>query len=336
MLRPRQRSNVAIFVFFVLAALLVTLGLSIGRPVGQGPLSFITAPIQIVLSTIGRSINNLFTTASTLQLTQEVEQLRAERDTLANQMVNLLEYQAEVVEYRRLLEFKNENPTLNVVGADVIGIGNGACRNQPTTGPNIGVCANVIANDTVPYVRYITINRGRIDGIRVGMPVVGGAFALVGRVAEVSETSAQVQLIIDPGSFINVQLVGSRATGTVSGSDDGTLRLQNVLQTEVVSATDVIVTSGLGGLMPRMLTIGQVERVTSSDSDVLKEAIVRPAIDFNKLVVVLVVSSPTSTTIQNTTVVTPAIFLLPTPTPISTTAELSPTFEIIEVITPTN
>jgi rod shape-determining protein MreC len=328
--RPRQRSNVPIFVLLVVTVLIVTVGLALQQPVGQGPLSFITTPIQQAFSSVGRFINGLFSTASTLQLTQRVQELQAERDTLAIENVRLREFQAENVEYRRLLNFARENPTLAVVGADVIGIGNGACRDQPRTGPSAGICAQVIANDTVPYVRYITLNVGQRDGIRVGMPVVSGAFALVGRVAEVSDASCQVQLITDPGSFINVQLVGSRATGTVSGSDDGTLRLQNVLQTEVVSPTDIIVTSGLGGNVPQLLTIGQVEEVLSKDSDVLKEARIRPAIDFNRLEVVLVVTSPTSTTISNPTIFTPTIFLAPTVAlstelAITATSSLTPT-----------
>ena len=310
--RPRQRSNVPVFVLLIITVLLVAVGIAVQQPVGQGPLSFITSPIQLAFSSVGRFINGLFSTASTLQLTQRVQQLQAERDTLAIENVRLREFQAENVEYRRLLNFARENPTMAIVGADVIGIGNGACEGQPKTGPSVGICAQVIANDTVPYIRYITLNVGRRDGIRVGMPVVSRAFALVGRVAEVSDASSQVQLITDPGSFINVQLVGSRATGTVSGQDDGTLRLQNVLQTEVVSATDIIVTSGLGGNVPRLLTIGQVEEVISKDSDVLKEARIRPAVDFNRLEVVLVVTSPTSTTITNPTIVTPTIFLSPT------------------------
>jgi|GEM_PF-357062 len=322
MLRPRQRSNIPIFVLLVLSLLIVVVGLSIGQPVGQGPLSFITAPIQTFFSAVGRTINNLFTSASVLQLTQQAEQLRIERDNLKTENITLREFQAENVEYRKLLSFARENPTMGIVGADVIGIGNGACRNQPTTGPRVGICAQVIANDTVPYVRYITLNAGAVDGIRVGMPVVGGAFALVGRVAEVNPTTCQVQLIIDPGSFVNVQLVGSRATGTVSGNEDGTLRLQNVLQTEVVSPTDIIITSGLGGLMPRMLSIGVVERVVSSDSDVLKEAVVRPSVDFNRLETVLIITSVTSTTVSNSNVVTPTIFLQP---PAAVTATLTNT-----------
>ena len=336
MLRPRQRSNISVFVLLVLSLLIVVIGLSIGQPVGQGPLSFITSPIQTFFSGIGRAVNNLFTSASVLQLTQQAEQLRTERDNLKTENIGLREFQAEVVEYRRLLNFVRENPTMGIVGADVIGIGNGACRNQPSTGPRVGVCAQVIANDTVPYVRYITLNAGAQDGIRVGMPVVGGAFALVGRVAEVNPTTCQVQLIIDPGSFVNVQLVGSRATGTVSGNEDGTLRLQNVLQTEVVSSTDIIVTSGLGGLMPRMLSIGVVDRVVSSDSDVLKEAIVRPSVDFNRLETVLIVTSATSTTVSNSTIITPTIFLQPTPGPVTTTLTNTLGITATDGLTPTN
>lgn len=124
------------------------------------------------------------------------------------------------------------------------------------------------------------------------MPVVAGGLALVGRVGKVSHATAQVQLLTDPASFVNVRMVESRASGTVAGTSEGILLLQNVLQTEPLKPGDLIVTSGLGGMLPQGLPIGAVERVISQDVETTQQAIVRPGVDFDKLEVVLVITRP--------------------------------------------
>ena len=52
----------------------------------------------------------------------------------------------------------------------------------------------------------VRINRGRADGVSAGQAVVSGA-ALVGRVTGVSELSATVRLITDPGTALTVRVV---------------------------------------------------------------------------------------------------------------------------------
>jgi rod shape-determining protein MreC len=151
------------------------------------------------------------------------------------------------------------------------------------------VYAQVISGEPSPYTRYLTINAGRRNGILEGMPVIGGGGALVGRVGRVSEATAMVQLLNDPASFINVQLVGSRATGTLAGQADGTLRLQNVLQSDTVTEGDLLVTSGLGGGLPPGMTVGQVDVLLTKDLATLKEASVRPGADYRRIEAVLVI-----------------------------------------------
>jgi rod shape-determining protein MreC len=258
----------------------------------EGPFSFVLAPLQQVFSGLGRAFNDLFRSAGELQdLRQRVQVLQGQVDNLTTENVRLREFQAEVKQYRELLKFANDNPAFTVVGADVIGVGNPNCRPGVVDQSAAGVCANVISGDPSPYARYITINVGRVNGISKGMPVVGGGFALVGRIGQVNETSSEVELLVDSNSYVNALLVGSRATGVVAGQSDGSLHLINVAQTEEVKPGDLIVTSGLGGKLPRLLTIGQVDRVISTDAQLFKEALVRPAIDFNRIEVVLVITA---------------------------------------------
>ena len=288
--RPRSSSPIIIPIVIGLSVLFLLISLAAQAPVSQGPLSFVLAPVQRVLSGFGRGIGEFFAPLSLPAASQSrIDELEQQLAALAAENVRLREFQAEAQQLRALNKFAQDNPALDFVGADVVGIGTRNCDNRPVVGPNVGVCAQVIAGDPSPYVRFITINAGRQQGIETGMPVIGGGGVLIGRVGRnVSETSAQVQLLNDPASFINVQLVGSRATGTVAGQSDGTLRLQNVLQTEVVQEGDLIVTSGLGGGLPPGLTVGQVDKLVSKDLETLKEAVVRPGADFRRVEAVFV------------------------------------------------
>jgi rod shape-determining protein MreC len=296
--RPSTRRSLLVPVLIIIAAIMLIINLSAQTTqVAEGPFSFILAPLQQVFSGLGRASSDLFRSAGELQdLRQKVTVLQAQIDSLTTENVRLREFQSEVKQYRDLLKFASDNPAYAVVGADVAGIGNPNCDPAKPSPLTNTACANVIAGEPSPYARYITINAGRRQGLDVGMPVVAGSFALIGRVGQVNETSAQVELLIDPNSYVNVVLVNSRATGVVAGQSDGSLHLINVPQTDDIKAGDFIVTSGLGGKLPRLLTIGQVEKVISSDAQLFKEAIVRPAVDFNRLDAVLVITSRPATT----------------------------------------
>ncbi len=278
----------------VVGAVALLAGALSAQPISQGPASLLLGPIQQAFTNLGRTLGGLFRDSSDLvDLRTRVEALRRQVTALEAENIRLREFQAEIKQYRDLLRFASDNPTYEVVGADVIGMADMLkCEGVNPQSPTAGKCANVIASDPSPFVRYITINAGARDGIEVGMPVVAGGLALVGRVGKVSHATAQVQLLTDPASFVNVRMVESRASGTVAGTSEGILLLQNVLQTEPLKPGDLIVTSGLGGMLPQGLPIGAVERVISQDVETTQQAIVRPGVDFDKLEVVLVITRP--------------------------------------------
>jgi rod shape-determining protein MreC len=303
--RSRPRSLVLIIVLVALSALVVLFNFISQSPIGQGPLSVVVAPIQGVFNEAGRAINGLFrTTGELTDVRARAELLQQQVTELSAENIRLREFQAELKQYRDLYKFANDNPTFNVIGADVVGIADTVlCKDRQPVSPNAGKCANVIAGDSSPFIRYVTINAGSRDGIEVGMPVVAGGIALIGRVGEVGFASSQVQLLHDPTSFVNVRVVESRANGTVSGTPEGNLLLQNVPQTDPLKVGDLIVTSGLGGTLPAALPIGVVQEITSRDLETQQTAIVRPGVNFDELETVLVITAPR------------AASELPTPTP---------------------
>jgi cell shape-determining protein MreC len=288
----RQRSGSPLVPSIAIGIAVLVLLFSLAAPgwLWQSPVGRLLRPVEALATTAVRLIEGALRPLSTgAGSQQDVLMLQQQLAALSAENVRLREYQAELQQMRLLNNFAASNPALSFVGADIIGLGNQDCQNVPPVGSDIGLCAAVIAGDPSPYARFITINAGRNAGLVPGMPVIGGGGVLIGRVGRnIGPSSAQVQLINDSASFINVQLVGSRATGTVAGQSDGTLRLQNVLQTEVVQPGDFIVTSGLGGGLPPGLAVGQVDTVISKDLETLKEATVRPGAELSRLEVVFV------------------------------------------------
>jgi len=152
------------------------------------------------------------------------------------------------------------------------------------------VTANVIALDTSSYLRWIIINRGALDGINVGNPVISD-LGLVGRVEDVAATTAWVRLAIDQGSAINAILQSSRAEGMITGQLQGGLRMSLIPQEALIAAGDLVLTSGLGGEFPPDIVIGQVASVRQQQAALFQEAEIRSTVDFNRLELVSVITS---------------------------------------------
>lgn len=195
----------------------------------------------------------------------ELEGLRRENEELTARLAELEELRVENESLRSMLAMASE-AGLSGLGASVIGVSADAWQ------------------DT------ITIDRGSLDGVEAGMPVTDGAGA-VGQVSAVGPTSSTVTLLTDSTSAASAMLQGSRATGVLRGSVDGSLHLEYVETSASVSVGDLVVTSGLGGAYPKGLLIGTVASVTSSPSDVYYSIVVAPAARQGSYEEVLVVTS---------------------------------------------
>lgn len=117
--------------------------------------------------------------------------------------------------------------------------------------------AEVIRRPVSIWEGVIVIDRGSDDGVEPGMPVIA-AQGLVGQVADVSSNSASVRLISDQQSGVSVIVQSTRTPGVVRGSVDGSLSLDFVDRAHLPVAGDVVITSGLGGVYPGGIVVGDV------------------------------------------------------------------------------
>ncbi len=114
--------------------------------------------------------------------------------------------------------------------------------------------------------RLVTVNRGRRDGVEVGMPVIS-AEGLVGRVCEVSANTAKVATLYDELVSVGVRNARSGVSGVLCGAaDDGELCTLKYLDPNInyaldLQVGDMIVTSGSSELYPEGLLVGSIVKV---------------------------------------------------------------------------
>lgn len=151
------------------------------------------------------------------------------------------------------------------------------------------VSARVIASGVAPYIRTLTFDRGRADGVSADAAVIAPD-GVVGRVlGDPAWGASQVQLLNDRNAAAGARVERTRAAGIVRGTDDESLlRMEYVSMTEDVRVGDRIVTSGIDGIYPDGFVIGTVSEVRLG-TDLHLEIDVDPEVDFARLEAVLIV-----------------------------------------------
>jgi len=143
--------------------------------------------------------------------------------------------------------------------------------------------AQVTFFDPTSFSKHIFINKGKNDGIVVGMPVLSGG-VLIGKVSEADEKSAKVILVFDPSFATTAQINNLReAIGILKGQLGFGLNLEKISKDIAVKNGDLVFTSGLGGDFPAGLLIGKIEIVKKQEDGIFQEASVKSDFDLGFL-----------------------------------------------------
>ncbi len=197
-------------------------------------------------------------------LRQQIAELERERDALGAENVRLREIEREYVLLREQLGYQQAHPQLDLLPAEVVG------------------------RDPTNLLRFLLVNKGTQDGARTEMTVVTSR-GLVGRITTVGPNWSRVLLITDVSSSVNAMIQRSRTTGVVQGQVGGRLVMRYIPQGESVEVGDLVLTSGLGGNLPKGLLIGRVTEVRQKDIEMFQEAEVQSAVNFHRLEQVMLV-----------------------------------------------
>jgi rod shape-determining protein MreC len=173
----------------------------------------------------------------------------------------------------------SENARENERLTDLLGISKGF--------PYAIVPARVVARDPSFLSKSAIINVGRDNGLSMYMPIVTSR-GVAGKIVQVMGHMSLVQLVIDPSNRTSVLVRRTREIGILE-TDNGTDFFIMFRAHADVAVGDTLITSGFGGIYPKGLFAGVVEKIPERRDPLFKKAIVRPGVDFDRLEEVFVI-----------------------------------------------
>jgi len=156
------------------------------------------------------------------------------------------------------------------------------------------ICCEVIGRDLSGWWETVRIGQGHTDGVYEKQAVVTPD-GLVGKTMDVSPHTADVFLISDPKCRVSARIRRTGAFGVVAGrgvawNGNAGCRMDFINANIAVRPGDEVVTSGLGGVFPKGLVIGYVEKAYRDASGLYQYADIVPKADLGRLSYVFVVS----------------------------------------------
>jgi len=187
------------------------------------------------------------------ELLQQIDNLRRENQQLRSQSVQSVAIARENDQLRALFNWQRQSPWKLKL-------------------------ANVVMRDPANWWRTVQIDLGTRDGLRENQPIITDV-GLVGRVSAVSLTRAQVVLVGDPSCRVSA-LVENAARDMGVLLAGGTLDTSLVELTYLASSANLkpgqsVITSGLGGVFPKGIPIGQIVDSRSVEYGLYTEARVK-------------------------------------------------------------
>ncbi len=158
-----------------------------------------------------------------------------------------------------------------------------------------GVVAPVVGRDAGGRFQSLWVGVGKDHGIQVQDTVVAQG-GLVGRVLKVHDSMAQVLLITDMQSVVDVLDLRTRAQGSLRGEKrkmamgrEGRLTYGEYFSAkrEILSG-DLLLTTGQDDLFPSGIPVGTVDAVLQDTTGLFQSAVVVPYVEMEKLEEVLI------------------------------------------------
>lgn len=218
-------------------------------------------PIQRVIYNASKIVSDTWNAiVNYSSLISEIEDLNNENGQLKAKINSYKQLVDENFKLREILNFKDRLRDYEFIGGNIIGKNNS-------------------------YLNNYVIDLGKKDGIQNGMVVIANG-GLFGMVTSVSDNWS----LVSPLTSGNVAASGfvqrtNGNQGIVRGyKNDGgkhILKMEYLPIKEDVSMGDFIVTSGLGGIYPANILIGEVISVENDQRNLSKSVFIKPHVNFD-------------------------------------------------------
>ncbi|OGG96703.1 MAG: rod shape-determining protein MreC [Candidatus Lambdaproteobacteria bacterium RIFOXYD2_FULL_50_16] len=230
----------------------------------SGLIQTLTHPFLLVSETTTRGVSGLWNGYIALIHVQEQnQQLLEEIKILKEEVARGQEIRTAFNRQRRLLEFEQINQDKKVF-------------------------AEVVGEVKRGFSKLLVLNKGSKDGIKRNFAVVTPE-GVVGKIQSVTPYGSVVQLITDPNSQFPVLVQRNRAKAMIQGNLEGSLNIVHFPRRTDLEKGDLVITSGLAGIMPKGLAVGRVSSIEKKEFGLFQNANLTPAVDLNRLEEVIVI-----------------------------------------------
>jgi len=269
-----QRNKGKIILIAVTALFIIIMALSAipsAKPnIVSNAVGVIISPVQKVISKAIDSTEGFFAFVFNMKSYQ------AQNEEL-NKKINLLE-----TEVRETEELKKENARLRSM-----------LEMRERTHEYTTEAAEVIAKEGGNWFDSFTVDKGASNGVSLYDPVITDK-GLVGYVGEVGTTYSKVISIIDSTTSVAafVKRTGDSAVveGDLKLQEQGLCRMVYVNRNSVITPGDYLETSGMGGIYPKGIYIGKIKEVSDDGTGLSQQAIIEPAVDFDAVSEVFIIT----------------------------------------------
>ena len=153
--------------------------------------------------------------------------------------------------------------------------------------------ARVIGSSSDNWYTTFMVDKGSDDGIEVDMNVIADG-GLVGIVTKVGHNYSVIKTVVEDNNFVSAMLIDSGDTCTVKGDiellDQGLAHLQYFKSGLTIRNGDKIVTSNISDKYLPGLLIGYAKDVKSDANNLTLSGYLVPAVDFEHLQEVLIIT----------------------------------------------
>ncbi|WP_456273882.1 rod shape-determining protein MreC [Bacillus sp. AK031] len=154
--------------------------------------------------------------------------------------------------------------------------------------------ATVIARNPSQWDDLLIIDKGKVQGVQSNMAVITSQ-GLIGKVKSVKQFSSTIELLStkNPNNRISALIQGDvNAVGSIEGydTDRDQLLVKRIPNDIKLKEGSKVITSGLGGVFPKGLPIGEVKEIVPDQYGLTQTAYVKPTADFYHLEHVMVVN----------------------------------------------
>lgn len=153
--------------------------------------------------------------------------------------------------------------------------------------------ATVIGRESTNYRTVYTLSKGTLHGIEVNMPIITEE-GLVGHITEVGATWSKAVLLTETASAVGGYIERSGVLGVVEGTyelrTEGVCRMVYIEPDSDIRVGDKVISSGVGGVYPRGLTIGKVTEIRVDEASRTLTATVEPAADLDSVSKLMIIT----------------------------------------------